>query len=147
MIISPYANSQVIVNNDYYVPYIAGSSKDGKTVYIDKRLPRYVKTKSGRVRDNFPFVVKHEVVEWYAEIILKKKYAWAHEHYATVAERELVQHEGFDWDEYQNFFHEMVKKLKEIPGPIPPDLLLKPELDSGDMAGYHKYKQMEAEEQ
>jgi len=146
MRLHPYASSKVKVNNDYYVPYIAGSSIDGETVYIDKRLPRYVDV-DGKERDDFLYIAIHETHEWYAEKILNYSYQWSHEHFATVAERSAVVRDGFDWNEYQNYFHGMVKKLKDIPGPIPPDLYLKPELDSKDYASYHKYKQMEQEEQ
>ena len=117
------------VNRNYEVPFLAGYSKDGKTVYIDKRLPPQFTTKSGKVIDVCKYLVVHEVTEKHLEDTKGYKYQYAHE-IATGVERKAVEADGIDWDEYENYMLKMVKKLEDFSGPIPPDLDIKPEKDS-----------------
>ena len=51
-----------VVTHDYDIPYIAGYSVDGHTVFIDRHLPRTFRwlTKTVRVE---PFLITHEVIE------------------------------------------------------------------------------------
>jgi hypothetical protein len=51
-----------IVNREYDIPYIAGYSLDGDTVFIDRHLPKTFRwiTKTVRVE---PFLLTHEIVE------------------------------------------------------------------------------------
>jgi hypothetical protein len=46
----------------YDVPYIAGYSTDGKTVFIDRHLPRSFRWLLKTVRVE-PFLLTHEIVE------------------------------------------------------------------------------------
>src|SRR5215213_3089078 len=50
------------VSRDYDIPYIAGYSRDGKTVFIDRHLPRTFRWFLTTVRVE-PFVLVHEIVE------------------------------------------------------------------------------------
>ena len=50
------------IDRTYDVPYIAGYSTDGDTVFIDRHLPRTMKVGQRRVRTD-PFSVLHEIVE------------------------------------------------------------------------------------
>ena len=50
------------VNRDYDVPYIAGYSVDGKTIFIDRHLPRTIRWLLKTVRVE-PFLLTHEIVE------------------------------------------------------------------------------------
>jgi hypothetical protein len=50
------------VNHDYDIPYIAGYSVDGYTVFIDRHLPRTFRWLMGTVRVE-PFLLTHEIVE------------------------------------------------------------------------------------
>lgn len=130
----------VTVNTEYEIPYLAGYSFDGKTIYIDKRLPRYFKLKSGNVIDTYTYLVVHEVVEkWYEN--LGYKYPYAHER-ATGFERVYVTNDNIPWNEYQNYMLTMVKKLKTFSGPLPLDLDTKPEKDTHDYYRYHKIEKL-----
>src|SRR3977135_1065509 len=53
---------RVRVNRSYDIPYIAGYSVDGKTIFIDRHLPRTFRwlLKTGRVEH---FLLTHEIVE------------------------------------------------------------------------------------
>jgi len=133
-----------IINNDYEVSYLAGYSIDGKTIYIDKRLPRYLTLKDGRKIDVYPYLIEHESWEKHLEDNKNYRYSYAHEK-ATGKERAKVESDNIDWDEYQNYMLKMVKELKEFNTPVPPDLDLKPEKDSHDYYRYHKIKKMEHE--
>ena len=43
------------------IPYLAGYSKDGKTIYIDRHMPRAMKFR-GREIDTDRFLILHEAV-------------------------------------------------------------------------------------
>ena len=50
------------VSHDYDIPYIAGYSVDGKTIFIDRHLPRTIRWLLKTVRVE-PFLLTHEIVE------------------------------------------------------------------------------------
>jgi len=156
------------INTDYEIPYLAGYSFDGRTIYIDKRLPQLLKLNDGRIIDVYKYLVIHEKTEksledgilhpkqlkafrdWFKhkynrELDIKKhlngyKYPYAHE-LATSKEREAVENDGIGWDEYQEYMLKMVKKLIEFSGALPLDLDTKPEKDTLDYLTYNKIKQ------
>jgi hypothetical protein len=155
---------QKTINTNYEVSYLAGYSNDGKTIYIDKRLPRYMTLKDGRKYDVFPPLITHESWEralergdaglppehkrafqkWLDARHLKKAngycYPFAHE-LATGKEREIVEGDGVDWDEYQDYMLDEVKKLKDF-SEAPPDLDTKPEEDTHDYYRLHKLEDL-----
>ena len=51
-----------VVNRDYDIPYIAGYSRDGHTVFIDRHLPKSFRWLMKTVRVE-PFLLTHEIVE------------------------------------------------------------------------------------
>ena len=51
-----------IVNRNYDIPCIAGYSQDGRTVFIDRHLPRTFRWLMKTVRVE-PFLRTHEIVE------------------------------------------------------------------------------------
>ena len=51
-----------VVNRQYDIPYIAGYSLDGHTVFIDRHLPRTFRFLMKTVRVE-PFILTHEIVE------------------------------------------------------------------------------------
>jgi hypothetical protein len=152
------------INTDYEICYLAGYSEDGKTIYIDKRLPRYLELKDGRKLDIYAPLVTHEVWEyaleyglreaapeqekhfnnWVKQKNLKKnsgyEYPFAHEK-ATGKEREWVESNGIDWNEYQNYILKEVEKLKDFKE-APSDLDTKPEKDIHDYYRYHKIEDL-----
>ena len=153
------------VNCKYEIPYLAGYSVDGKTIYIDKRLPRWFTPKSGLKVDIYKYLIVHEVwekhleagtakltplqkkkfLDWLDHKHLKKKggykYQYAHE-LATGKEREEVKKDGVDWKEYQKYVLGMVKKLKTFSGGLPKDLDVKPEKDTHDYYRLHKIEKL-----
>ncbi|MFZ2144353.1 MAG: hypothetical protein WAV78_46785 [Xanthobacteraceae bacterium] len=51
-----------VVSREYDVPYIAGYSVDGHTVFIDRHLPKSFRWLTRTVRVD-PFLLTHEIVE------------------------------------------------------------------------------------
>src|SRR3979490_2953315 len=51
-----------VVNHNYDIPYIAGYSKDGHTVFIDRDLPKSFNFLGRRYRVEL-FLLTHEIVE------------------------------------------------------------------------------------
>lgn len=95
---------------EHHIPYLAGSSKDGTTVYFDHRAPQ-----SSRKT-----IAIHEKVEG---VLIREygfDYAKAHK-YATEAEREVV---GSRWKTYQAGLEEPIRQAEHAPKRnLPPDLL------------------------
>ena len=137
--------ASITVNTQYQIPYLAGYSTDGKTIYIDKRLPRFFTTKSGKTIDVYKYLIVHEKTEKHLEDTKNYKYPYAHE-LATKAERIAVEKDGIVWDDYQNYMLKMVKKLKNFSAPLPIDLDTKPERDTHDSYRYHKIKKIKKTE-
>ena len=50
------------VDRTYDIPYIAGYSVDGKTIFIDRHLPLTFRSWTKRIRIE-PFILTHELVE------------------------------------------------------------------------------------
>jgi len=137
-------NFDFTLNTLYEVPYLAGYSQDGRTIYIDKRLPRWFTMSNGSKIDMYTHLMVHEVTEKYLEDTKNYKYQYAHER-ATTEERKSVEEARFDWDEYQKYCLKMVKELETF-HEVPPDLDLKPELDSKDYYRYYRIKKMKRNE-
>src|SRR5436305_13875506 len=99
------------ISHAYDVPYIAGYSTDGRTVFIDQHLPRTFRWLMKTVRVE-PFLLTHEVVEKALLDELRLHYLHAHQ-VALRVERDAVQAAGVSWWAYQRF---MKKHQKEIEG-------------------------------
>ncbi|WP_457154809.1 hypothetical protein [Mesorhizobium sp. P5_C1] len=123
---------RVKVSRDFDIPYIARYSGDGKTVYIDRHLPRTMV--GGREVRLAPFLVTHEIVEKALLDELRLHYLHAHQ-IALRAERDAVRGAGVTWRAYQAVMkaHEKAideESLKNVPG----DLDLTPYEDLDDYA-------------
>ena len=118
------------LNTKYEVPYLAGYSKDGSTIYIDRRLPRYFSSSKGKI-DLYKYLAVHELSEKVIEDKLGLTYQQSH-HIATKIEREYLEHDGYDWKEYCNFLAPYIKSVAKEFTKIPPDLDLEPYEDSKD---------------
>ena len=114
------------LNTKYDVPYLAGYSKDGTTIYIDRRLPRYF----GKV-DLYKYLAVHEISEKVLEDELGLKYQQSHK-IATKIEREYLEHDGHDWKAYCAFLAPHIKSVAKNFTHLPPDLDLEPYIDSKD---------------
>ena len=121
------------LDTSYEIPYLAGYSKDGTVIYIDKRLEPILTLKDGRKMNVIKYLVVHESTEKHLEDEKNYEYAFAHER-ATGAERKAVESDEYPWNEYQNYILSEVKRLKKIDpkAPIPEDYDTKPEKDSRD---------------
>ena len=75
-----------VISHSYDVPYIAGYSVDGHTVFIDRHLPRSFRWLMKTVRVE-PFLLTHEIVEKALLDELRLHYLHAHQ-IAMRAERE-----------------------------------------------------------
>jgi hypothetical protein len=82
------------------VPYIAGYSEDGKTVFIDRHLSLTFRWLLKTAREE-PFVLTHEIVEKAQLDELRLHYLHAHQ-VAVRAERDAVKAAGISWGAYQS---------------------------------------------
>jgi hypothetical protein len=113
------------------VPYLAGYSLDGKTIYIDRHMPKSLKVR-GRTVMTDRFLVLHEEVEKSLIDQLGLHYMHAHQ-IATRAEQAAVRAAGISWKVYDRFMQKYVKrdgheKLTNVPA----DLDTKPYRDEHD---------------
>jgi hypothetical protein len=113
------------------IPYLAGYSQDGKTIYIDRHMPKLMKF-GGREVDTDRFLILHEEVEKTLIDQLNLHYLHAHQ-IATRAEEAAVRAAGIGWREYDRFMQKNVKKIgDERLKKVPADLDLKPYRDEHD---------------
>jgi len=107
------------------VPYLAGYSLDGKTIYIDRHMPRAFRFR-GRSIETDRFLILHEEVEKTLIDQLGLHYLHAHQ-IATRAEQAAVRAAGITWRDYDRFVQKYVKTIgDERLTTVPKDLDLKP---------------------
>jgi len=118
-------------DRDHDIPYLAGYSKDGKTIYIDRHMPKTMRH-NGRDIDTDRFLILHEEVEKTLIDQLNLHYLHAHQ-IATRAEQAAVRSAGVRWRDYDRFMQKYVKKIgDERLTKVPPDLDEKPYRDEHD---------------
>jgi len=100
-----------VVNREYDIPYLAGYSIDGHTVFIDRHLPRTFRWLLKMVRVE-PFILTHEIVEKALLDELRLHYLHAHQ-IAIRAERDAVKAAGVSWWAYQGFMKRHEKAIEE----------------------------------
>ena len=119
------------IDREHDIPYLAGYSRDGKTIYIDRHMPpsfRY----EGREIHTDRFLVLHEEVEKTLIDQLGLHYLHAHQ-IATRAEQAAVRAAGITWRDYDRFMQKYVKRIgDERLTKVPRDLDLKPYRDEHD---------------
>jgi hypothetical protein len=119
------------VSRDYDIPYIAGCSRDGHTVFIDRHLPRTFRWLLKTVRVE-PFIVTHEIVEKALLDELRLHYLHAHQ-IAIRAEHDAVTSAGISWGAYQRFMKKHQKEISEEHiKKVPSTLDLRPYRDEKD---------------
>ena len=122
-----------VINRDYDIPYIAGYSIDGNTVFIDRHLPRSFRWLMKTVRVE-PFMLTHEIVEKALLDELRLHYLHAHQ-IALRAERDAVKAAGVSWWVYQGFMKKHEKPIQdEKVTKVPANLDLTPYRDEKDFA-------------
>ena len=131
----------VCLDRTWDIPYLAGYSVHGKTVYIDRHLPKTYRSNGRLVRVD-PFLILHESVEKSLVDNLRLHYQHAHQ-VALRAEQAAVKAEKLSWRPYNLFMMKFVKhaaheKLRFVP----PDLHLKPYWDENDTALIRKMQQV-----
>lgn len=118
----------VPINRDYDIPYVAGYSKNGGTVYIDRHTPTGFNYKGRRIATDRLLTV-HEMVEKGLEHAFGLKYIDAH-NIATMREKVAVKRARLPWKVYEGFFDKFIKddataKLTSCPK----DLDMQPYID------------------
>src|SRR5579862_5792819 len=114
------------------IPYLAGYSQDGKTIYIYRHMPKSFKFR-GRAIETDRFLVLHEEVEKTLIDRLGLHYLHAHQ-IATRAERAAVRAAGISWRAYDRFMQKNVKRAgDERLTRVPADLDTKPYRDEHDV--------------
>jgi hypothetical protein len=120
------------VDRAHDVPYLAGYSKDGRTIYIDRRLPKSFRTKKGRRVLVDRYLVLHEAMEKTLIDELGLHYQHAHQ-IAARTEQSAVRADGIPWREYDAFTQRYIRVAAEGQWPkAPPDLDLTPYEDEKD---------------
>jgi hypothetical protein len=113
------------------VPYLAGYSMDGKTIYIDRHLPETFVYRE-RVIEVDRYLILHEEVEKSLIDHLGLHYLHAHQ-IATRAEQAAVRADRIEWHAYDSFMQGHVKEIgHEKLQRVPADLDLKPYRDEHD---------------
>jgi hypothetical protein len=122
-----------VVNRSYDIPYLAGYSKDGSTVFIDRHLPRTLRVLTRKVRID-PFLMTHEIVEKALLDELRLHYLHAHQ-IAVRAERDAVKAAGLSWWAYQSVMKAYAKPIEEEKlQRVPASLDLTPYRDEKDFS-------------
>ena len=113
------------------IPYLAGYSEDGKTIYIDRHMPKSFKL-GRRTIETDRFLILHEEVEKTLIDQLGLHYLHAHQ-IATRAEQAAVRAAGITWRDYDRFMQKYVKHIgDERLTKVPDDLDTKPYRDEHD---------------
>ena len=114
------------------IPYLAGYSRDGRTIYIDKDLPKAFTTRAGKRVGVDRFLVLHEAVEKSLLDDLGLIYQHAHQ-IALRAEQAAVKAAGVPWGEYDRFMAKYIKEADDAIDRLPADLDIKPYRDEHDV--------------
>src|SRR5258707_298143 len=119
------------LDRNHDIPYLAGYSRDGKIIYIDRHMPRSMKVR-GREIDTDRFLILHEEVEKTLIDQLNLHYRHAPQT-PPRGEGAAVRAAGVKWRNYARFMQNHVNS----PGDerltrVPADLDLKPYRDEHD---------------
>jgi hypothetical protein len=120
------------LDRSHDIPYLAGYSRDGKIIYIDRHMPRSFRYR-GRTVETDAFLILHEEVEKTLIDQLDLHYLHAHQ-IATRAEEAAVRAAGIKWRDYDRFMQKYVKTIgDERLTKVPADLDTKPYRDEHDI--------------
>jgi hypothetical protein len=113
------------------IPYLAGYSQDGATIYIDRHLPRSFLLRGKRIEVD-RYLILHETVEKTLIDQLGLHYQHAHQ-IALRAEEAAVLGDHVGWSTYDRFMQRYIKRIgDERLVRVPEDLDYKPYRDEHD---------------
>ena len=123
---------QIRLDRDHDVPYLAGSSRDGRTVFIDRHLPKFLTSGHRRIPTDC-FIILHEVIEKLLFDRFQLSYAEAHQ-IALRMEQVAVRNAKISWHDYNVLMQSNVKRAHdERLVTLPKDLEIKPYEDEGEV--------------
>jgi len=119
------------IDRRHDIPYLAGYSRNGKIIYIDRHMPEVMRY-DGRNINTDRYLILHEEVEKTLIDQLGLHYLHAHQ-IASRAEQAAVRAAGIRWRDYDRFMQKYVKRIgDERLTKVPADLDLKPYRDEHD---------------
>ena len=122
---------RVVLDRSHDIPYLAGYSVDGKTIYIDRHLPTTFKL-GDRMIQTDRYLILHEAVEKTLLDQLHLHYQHAHQ-IALRAEEAAVRADGIQWRSYDRAMKKYIKQIgDEKLEHLPADLDRKPYRDEHD---------------
>ena len=128
---------RVKLDRKHDIPYLAGYSRNGDTIYIDRELPRYFISRRKRIYID-RFLILHETVEKAMIDQLGLKYQYAHQ-IALRTEAAAVRAYGIAWGEYDRFMQRYIKEAAdEKLVRLPVNLDVKPYRDEHDYGLLHR---------
>jgi hypothetical protein len=105
----------------YDIPYLAGYSLDGHTIFIDRHMPKSFVYRRRKVLTD-RFLIVHEAVEKSLIQLLGMHYLHAHQ-IALHAEQAAVRAEGITWEAYDAFMQDYIKVIGDEDLTQVPDIL------------------------
>lgn len=122
---------RVRMDRSYDIPYLGGYSRDGRTIYLDRRLPRALNIGEQRINPA-PFLAIHERVEKWFLTHYRSTYQRAHK-IATAMEHQAVREAGLSPEAYEAALKPWIRSADhESVTRVPPDLDLTPYEDEHD---------------
>jgi hypothetical protein len=119
------------LNRKHDIPYLAGYSKDGKTIYIDRHMPKSFLYKGKRILTD-RFLILHETVEKTLITQHHLHYQFAHQ-IALRTEEAAVRADKISWRAYDKFMQKYIKSIgDETLKKVPKDLDTRPYRDEDD---------------
>ncbi len=126
-----------IIDRDHDIPYVAGYSLDGRTIYIDRHMPHAMRYHGRQVHTD-KFIVMHELVEKALLDEMRLHYLHAHQ-IALRTEQAAVRAAGIRWRDYNRFTKQNGKKIgDERLVKVPRSLDLTPYRDEDDFPTLQK---------
>lgn len=124
---------KIKIDRVHDIPYLAGYSKDGKKIYIDRHMPKFFINRQKRMIKTDRFLILHEAVEKTLIEQLGLRYQFAHQ-IALRAEQATVRADRISWKEYDNFAQNHIKEIgSERLIKVPKDLDMRPYSDEHDI--------------
>jgi hypothetical protein len=132
--------SEIKLNRTHDIPYLAGYSKNGKTIFIDRHMPKSFLYKGTRIFTD-RFLILHETVEKTLISKLHMHYQFAHQ-IALRCEEAAVRADKISWSAYDKFMQKYIKSIgDESLKKVPKDLDIKPYRDEDDFKLLRAMKQ------